>query len=222
MIVPAVFTRLDDFLGAEEHRNVLDHALRSEARFEPSVVVSRSESRRRSVVLPGFASSPAAVIVHRKLRERLPQILAELHLPPFPILAIEAQMTAHNHGDHFDLHTDSAPDLWPPRELTYVYYFSQEGAAFTGGALRIHDGLVEGNRHVAADSFSELEPADNTLVAFHSRWFHEVRPVSCPSGRFEDSRFTVNGWVVREPDIAPRVGMARRAVRALRSAARRG
>jgi Rps23 Pro-64 3,4-dihydroxylase Tpa1-like proline 4-hydroxylase len=27
---------------------------------------------------------------------------------------------------------------------------------------------------------------------------HEVRPVACPSGRFEDHRFAVNCWLCRE------------------------
>jgi Rps23 Pro-64 3,4-dihydroxylase Tpa1-like proline 4-hydroxylase len=46
-------------------------------------------------------------------------------------------------------------------------------------------------------AFVDIEPANDTLVFFPSWYPHEVLPVSCPSGRFEDSRFAINCWVHR-------------------------
>ena len=51
--------------------------------------------------------------------------------------------------------------------------------------------------YVAADSARLIEPRNNSIIFFLSRYMHEVLPVSCPSQSFADSRFTVNGWVRR-------------------------
>src|SRR5262249_19683336 len=46
---------------------------------------------------------------------------------------------------------------------------------------------------------STITPRQNTLVLFQSSYDHEVMPVRCPSRKFANSRFTVNGWIIREP-----------------------
>jgi SM-20-related protein len=48
-----------------------------------------------------------------------------------------------------------------------------------------------------SNAFVEIEPANDRLVFFPSWFPHEVLPVVCPSGRFEDSRFAVNFWIYR-------------------------
>jgi excisionase family DNA binding protein len=40
-------------------------------------------------------------------------------------------------------------------------------------------------------------------VLFPSCYDHEVLPVRCPSRKFVSSRFTVNGWIIREEAAAP-------------------
>ena len=55
----------------------------------------------------------------------------------------------------------------------------------------------------SSDSFVELEPLHNSLVIFHSRMTHEVRPVRCPSRKFADGRFSVNCWFRRNLAISP-------------------
>lgn len=47
-----------------------------------------------------------------------------------------------------------------------------------------------------ADSYRTLTPEHNTLSVFPSWANHEVLPVIVPSGAFEDSRFTINGWLL--------------------------
>ena len=39
-----------------------------------------------------------------------------------------------------------------------------------------------------------VQPLQNQLVCFPSGCLHEILPVVCPSGAFEHSRFTINGW----------------------------
>ena len=41
------------------------------------------------------------------------------------------------------------------------------------------------------------DAGNNSIVFFNSRCRHEVMPVICPSQAFENSRFTVNGWIRR-------------------------
>jgi Rps23 Pro-64 3,4-dihydroxylase Tpa1-like proline 4-hydroxylase len=64
--------------------------------------------------------------------------------------------------------------------------------------LLIYDSKIENNFYVNADSYQAVEPRNNSIVFFLSRYLHEVLPVSCPSKAFADSRFTINGWVRRQ------------------------
>jgi Rps23 Pro-64 3,4-dihydroxylase Tpa1-like proline 4-hydroxylase len=72
------------------------------------------------------------------------------------------------------------------RELTFVYYGHREPLPFTGGELRMIDGDA-----------ATIVPHQNSIVFFPSHYLHEVMPIYCPSGRFEDSRLTFNGWLHR-------------------------
>jgi len=77
--------------------------------------------------------------------------------------------------------------------LTFVYYFNRRPKAFEGGDLALYDGDAAAglfsNRH-----FTKVGPVDNRLLVFPSNAQHEVLTVRCPSGAYEDSRFTLNGW----------------------------
>lgn len=60
---------------------------------------------------------------------------------------------------------------------------------FAGGELRLHPFSPDGAR-----DWLDIEPEHNALLAFPSWAPHEVRPVNCPSRRFEESRFAVKVW----------------------------
>ena len=106
-------------------------------------------------------------------------------------------MTAHNDGDFFKVHRDSGDQETAARELTFVYYFHREPKGYTGGELLLFDPRLVDGGLVKADSFSVIEPRNNSMLFFPSRCDHEVLAVHCPSEKFADSRFTVNGWVRR-------------------------
>jgi Rps23 Pro-64 3,4-dihydroxylase Tpa1-like proline 4-hydroxylase len=81
--------------------------------------------------------------------------------------------------------------------LSGVYYFHRRPRAFTGGELRLY---AIGD----PDRFVDIEPTHNTLLVFPSWAPHEVRPVSCPTGQFMDSRFAINCWLhARRPPGKP-------------------
>ncbi len=74
--------------------------------------------------------------------------------------------------------------------------------------MRLYDTLDYGGELRRADSFEAIEPVNNRLVAFTARTFHELRPIRCPSKKFEDSRFAVTNWIHRtdKPDPAATFG----------------
>jgi hypothetical protein len=43
-----------------------------------------------------------------------------------------------------------------------------------------------------------IDPKNDSIVFFRSHTRHEVKAVTCPSGQFEDGRFTLNGWIRRK------------------------
>jgi hypothetical protein len=84
------------------------------------------------------------------------------------------------------------PGMTNYRVISAVYYFHRLPKSFSGGVLRIHP--IGGE----PASFVDIEPANDKLIFFPSWVPHEVMPVVCPSGRFEDSRFALNCWVYAE------------------------
>jgi len=151
---------------------------------------------RRSMILHSFPEFSQIVV--NRIQAILPDVFRKLNLPSFAIAEIEAQLTSHNDGNYYKVHNDNGSPDTATREFTYVYYFHQEPKAFSGGELLIYDSKIENNFYVKADSYKRVEPRNNSIVFFLSRYLHEVLPVNCPSKAFADSRFTINGWVRRQ------------------------
>jgi len=187
------FVQIDHFLTLEEHRQLLDYALQRESSFVPSGVLTAELNYRKSVVL--FSFPEFSHLIASRIQDIFAHLLIRLDLPSFQISQIEAQLTAHNDGGYYKVHTDSGCPVTKFRLLTYIYYFYREPKAFSGGCLKLYDTTVVDNQLAAADSFKLIEPRNNSIVFFFSRRFHEVLPISCPSRAFADSRFTINGWI---------------------------
>lgn len=123
-------------------------------------------------------------------RALLPDMCGQLGTTRFEPRELEIELVAHCDGAFFREHQDrlGAPRL--SRLISAVYYFHRLPKSFSGGALRIYP--IAGSK--SANEFVEIEPINDTLVFFPSWFPHEVLPVNCPSGRFEDSRFAINCW----------------------------
>jgi Rps23 Pro-64 3,4-dihydroxylase Tpa1-like proline 4-hydroxylase len=181
---------------------MLDWALANEARFAPS-------SLRRGVVNPTVRRSrvlrdvkPLAPMLRQRLLDLLPVILEDVGVVAFEPSDIELEIVAHGDGDLFTLHTDTYKgDARPERGdrmVACVYYFHREPKAFGGGELWLHRfGATPGT----PQDFVTIKPEQNSLVVFPAWAPHEVRPVSCPSQAFADSRFSLNGWIYRPRDL---------------------
>jgi Rps23 Pro-64 3,4-dihydroxylase Tpa1-like proline 4-hydroxylase len=135
-------------------------------------------------IAPDFASSLEACM----------PLVQQLFLELGDSWTTELQVTAHGDGDYFALHNDSGSPVTAGRTVSFVYYFNQEPACFTGGDLVIYDSPLERPDQVSPSKHT-VPPAGNTLVFFRSSAWHEVMPVTCPSNDFRQRRFTINGWL---------------------------
>lgn len=196
--VPTNYVKISNFLSPEEHQAALELAFANQEHFFSSQVLNNAPEHRKSSVfvmknIPDFYE-----MMRHKVLEVRPQVLEQLNINPFLVSWLEMQLTAHNHGDFYKIHNDAAPGetSWN-RVLTYVYYFYQEPQSFYGGNLRIYHTVIQGDTVEIKDQFETIEPQNNTIVFFDSRAKHEVMSVICPSRKFEDSRFTINGWIHR-------------------------
>lgn len=195
-----------DFLTQRELRGLTKYVLEHERDFTPSTVISHEgpesssdPSYRKSMVLYNLGEYTS--LIQDRLYALLPEVLTDFKREPFPISHLDIQVTASNDGDFFKVHQDNSsvePTDIPLREISYVYYFHSEPKAFSGGQLKLYnsqDGAVQNSKKRTAKT---ITPRQNTLVLFPSSYDHEVLPVRCASRKFVNSRFTVNGWIIRK------------------------
>ncbi|BCL33820.1 2OG-Fe(II) oxygenase [Nostoc sp. MS1] len=189
------YIQLDNFLSAKEHERLIKYVLANKSAFAQTNTSTNDKNYRRSMALYSFPEFSELIV--NKIQRMIPDIISKLDMPSFNVSQIESQLTAHNDGNFYKVHNDNGSPETATRELTYVYYFYREPKKFSGGELVIYDSEVKNNFYVSAESFKTVEPRNNSLVFFLSRYMHEVLPVNCPSKSFADSRFTINGWVRR-------------------------
>ena len=196
-------TVLPDFLDEPGVAGLLSDVLTRAADFKPTGIGS-------SLVDPGIRKShglrdPGVSLagLRSKVLGSLPRLTSALGLAPFEPSRLETELVAHGDGAFYKRHIDTqiaeqyeaSEDI---RLISCVYYFFVEPKAFSGGALRLY--AIGGD---PAQDFIDIAPARNSLLAFPSWAPHEVTPVRCPSGRFIDSRFSINCWVHRRKSSAP-------------------
>ncbi|MEJ0016251.1 MAG: 2OG-Fe(II) oxygenase [Acetobacteraceae bacterium] len=196
--LPLQFVMIPDFLPAEQHAALIRTALANRERFVSSTVTTNKAGYRESQVLYATEFPALFETVKAEIMATLPAVFGGLERPAFPVTQVEMQMTAHGDGAFFKVHSDAGSPETERRELSYVYYFqARSPAGFGGGRLRIYQTYGQTAPTHDPAQFRDIEPADNSIVFFDSRLMHEVLPVSIPSGAFEDSRFTMNGWLHR-------------------------
>lgn len=195
----AQFIKFLNFLTPQEHRNMLEWVRKYENAFELSKSSSENENHRRSLVM--LLTPEAEDLIAKRITPIVHLAMKKLSCSGLNLGKIEAQVTAHNDGNYYKLHNDNGMPPLDKRELSYVYYFNREPKAFSGGELLLYDEKIEknieGDRFLKADSFQLIEPTNNSIIFFYSRYWHQVLPVNCPNGHFADSRFTINGWIWR-------------------------
>ena len=191
---PPKFGDIPNWLGPETAARILSFARESSDQFVPSDI-GYGENKRIDLARRRSSKLKHLGELERELQERaqeaLPVIFDQLGYTPFDPAWLEFEMVAHTDGAHFSRHADTVirAEMTSYRAISAVYYFHGRPKSFHGGFLRIHS--IGGDEA----SFVDIEPANDKLIFFPSWYPHEVTPVVCPSGRFEDSRFAINCWV---------------------------
>lgn len=186
---------IENLLTDTQNQQLLNYVWQRKSDFVPTTTSTKAENYRSSLVLHSFPKFREIIV--NKIKEIFPDVLTKLDIPSFSIADIESQLTVHNDNNFYKIHNDNGSPDTATRVLTYVYYFHREPKSFTGGNLIIYDSQIKGKYYVKADTFKTVEPQNNSIVFFLSRYMHEVLPVNCPSKAFADSRFTINGWIRR-------------------------
>lgn len=195
-----------DFLTKRDLRGLTRYVLQHESDFTPSTVISHEgpdsasdPSYRKSMVLYNLGEYTS--LIQDRLLTLLPEVLTACNREAFPISHVDIQVTASNDGDFFKVHQDNSsadPVDISRREISFVYYFHSEPKAFTGGQLKLYNSQDGKVQQAKKRTTQTITPRQNALVLFPSSYDHEVLPVRCPSRKFVNSRFTVNGWIIRQ------------------------
>ncbi|NDJ19350.1 2OG-Fe(II) oxygenase [Myxacorys almedinensis] len=188
-------SRLPSTVSQECNIHLLEYVISRESRFVSTTTSTGEADYRNSKILYEFPEISAWMVHH--ISAILPTVFTQLDHPLFEVSQIEMQLTAHNDGNYYKMHNDNGSAAVVNRELSYVYYFYQEPKGFSGGELRLYDLDVATGWYESAETFVTIEPRNNSIVFFPSYYLHEVLPVACPSRRFAESRFTLNGWICR-------------------------
>lgn len=189
---------IDDFLPDDLHAALLAYALGHAALFEPTSVrpgnlaIVDTEIRQSLFLPTGLGPLEAAFC--GAVEARMDELCTGTGLAPFTVVRSEAELAAHGDGHFYRIHHDTLikggrQSTKTDRVLTAVYYFHRQPRGFGAGELAIYP--------FGGGQSASVEPRDNRLVAFASMTPHEVLPVTCPSGRFEDYRFAINCWLHR-------------------------
>ena len=183
---PALADDLLAFAVANENRFVASAANRPEGPVvDPAWRISR--------MLPD--PGPFAAELEAHVMPLADGLMTDLHIERFKPARVELSLVAHEDGAFLSRHIDflRAGDAPTRRMLSGVYYFHARPKGFSGGALRLHEVMARGPQ----THYVDVEPVHNSMLFFAGFMPHEVRPVSVPSGRFADSRFSMNFWIHR-------------------------
>ncbi|MEM1426093.1 MAG: 2OG-Fe(II) oxygenase [Cyanobacteria bacterium P01_H01_bin.130] len=196
-IIAPRYVKIDNFLSPEENKRALVIALDNHSNFVESNTTTNANNYRQSSVLYATHYTELYHLLRKRILKQMPSIVKELGMDSFLVSQVEMQMTAHGDGCFYKIHNDSGSADTASRVLTYVYYFHREPKTYSGGALRIYETDIHGPATEPSELFEDVIPENNSIVLFDSRVKHEVLPVACASHAFEDSRFTLNGWLRR-------------------------
>jgi len=186
-----------NYLDEATNAALFAHAISKQADFQHTMTVGAdgegalNENYRHSNALQPKDFIDYYKILRKKIKGDLAQILEKLGIEPFEPNNMEMHLTSHNHGEFYKPHIDNGKGPLKNRVITFVYYFHSIPKRFEGGQL-----LFLKNKPKPLI----VPPDNNSIVFFNSSFLHAVHPVTCPSQKFEDGRFTLNGWIWKKPD----------------------
>lgn len=195
---------VDNFLPRERMRALHMHACAREAEFQRAKATNQDAppeydpERRQTLLDWGFELEREHFLGFAE--NELGALRTCLGLPEFAIDRIEIKLTNHVDGGFFKTHCDNrAAYCEAGRAITWLYYFGEDPARYTGGALYIHDSKPA--RELLSPAwFTTVTPRPNRLVAFPSWFYHAVGPMQLPHAEFAAGRFAVSSHIRKCPD----------------------
>jgi SM-20-related protein len=194
------YVQIRDFLPQAELEELLDYVLSHPHKFKPATVGNGDLSLLKPNVRVALTWGNLGRLdapLQARFRDALPFLMESAGIPAPAPDRLEVGLAAHGDGAFYRPHIDlvigeeaKSPSSESGRVLSAVYYFHAEPKRFSGGELRLF-------RLGTESGFVDIEPLQNSLIAFHSWMRHEVRPVAVPSGEFRDYRFAINCWYGR-------------------------
>ena len=189
---PAPFVVLDDFLGRETNRRLLDDALARESIFTTTELQNSDEyGRQQRTNLVTYDVGAAGEALCALVRQHYPLVCARLNMPAPALQFIQRKIAAYRHGDYFNAHQDNGLNH-KDRRISFVYYFHQEPKPYRGGDLLLYDSRFDPRAYVRT-LFTRIVPRNDSIIFFPSEYFHEVVAVDTDVGEFSASRFTIAG-----------------------------
>jgi len=187
--------RIEHLLGERLIARLLAQAAAQEPAFTSAKIGTSGGGRTDEAIRTSRASRDFGDL-RPELEERFAAVLPEaqqaLGIVPVRLARLEMQLVAHGDGAFYKRHIDTGatPGADSYRALTGVYYFHRLPRAFSGGDLRLHPIMnPEG-----VERYADIPPDNDSFVLFAAWAPHEVRPISCPSKEWLDSRFAINCW----------------------------
>jgi hypothetical protein len=170
--------RIDNFLGPAHMNTLLGRAVELRDTYAPSKTLTGGKrvtsDYRRSWVVSDLGDTQAEF--ESMILACVPLLRQIFDVPQGKPSDLEIQLTMSDDGDYFKIHRDTQRgSVVESRLVTFVYYFSSDQAAFTGGDLILYDSplcapnLVTSTRHV-------IPPTRDSIVFFRST---EPSRVSC-------------------------------------------
>jgi SM-20-related protein len=194
--------RLSNFLGPKACAGLLDYVTAQSVTLASSTVQDWDTGKslfndriRQSLTTRKLGDFDDLLL--RRIAETVPGVRQDLGLPDFSLHHVELELAAHGDGGHYDFHTDTVHENQTGRIMSAVYYFFAEPKRFSGGELRLFGWWRDWAAGKHPNPHLDIAPENDSLLIFPSWALHEVMPVVCPSGKFADSRFSVNCWIWR-------------------------
>ncbi|HKW54508.1 MAG TPA: 2OG-Fe(II) oxygenase, partial [Stellaceae bacterium] len=187
------YLMLENFIDAAIHAELLKFVLAHEPNF--AAPAARDGGDGRAPVLRAFPQF--AGLFRDRVRSLQPQLAVAFGIGEFPIGDIECRLSAHNDGDYVNLRSDNGSPETVERAISFAYYFHAEPKSYSGGEFRLYNSRIANGRYECGEQACEIQPKNNSILFFPSHCHHEVLPLRCPSNRFVDGRFILDGWVRR-------------------------
>ena len=194
---PAPFVRVCNFLPPDEHQAFLALMLAGREHFSGLAWVDSGyvdESARHSFVANARIIDEVRPGFEPRLRRLVANALPRLGMADLGERHFNVRASVYPAGGFFAPHSDGrkATGRSEVRRINCLYYLHRQPKPFRGGDLLLHDSEV-------ANTFTRIEPLDNSIVLFPSRCVHEVTLVECDPTDFGAGRFSVNSYVWTRP-----------------------